>query len=218
MRKVSAVSFQSKIRQVGQVVLPQFQGTRIMMMPYQLEIPRMSLPEYLRPWYEILELMAQDHIGIGYLTIDEAHVRAGETHRRPGLHVDGVGPNGDIGGWGGGGKYASNGMTMVSSHVGCVGYAQDFFGWPGPNGDCEHLAGQISDEGETVLQPGTVYWCSSLAVHQAIPMQEDVLRQFCRVSFPSDAPWYEGYTPNPLGFKPTGPIHPARKEFMDYRP
>lgn len=213
------MSFESTIRKVSEVTLPPWRGTRVMMMPYLVCDPWVSLPSYLRPWFEVVERMGQfAEPGIGYLTIDEAHVYRDQTHRRPGLHVDGVGPNGDIGGWGGGGKYASSGMTMVSSHVGCVAWDQNFSGWPGPNGDCEHLEGQLREDGETVLQPGTVYWCSPLTVHRAIPLDRSAKRQFCRVSFPSDAPWYEGYSRNPLGVEPAGPVHPARTEFMNFRP
>jgi hypothetical protein len=68
------------------------------------------------------------------------------------------------------------------------------------------------------LENNVVYLCAPDLVHEGLPMAVDTPRQFCRVSFPSDAPWYEGYTPNPLGIKPTGPIHPPRSEFMAYRP
>lgn len=63
---------------------------------------------------------------------------------------------------------------------------------------------------------GVVYGCGALTVHKSIPMVKDTPRQFVRLSMPSDAPWYEGYTVNPLGVKPTGPIH-DRRAFMDYR-
>jgi hypothetical protein len=52
----------------------------------------------------------------------------------------------------------------------------------------------------------------------AIPMRHDRKRSLVRLSMPSDCPWYEGYTRNPLGVEPTGPVHPARTEFMAYRP
>jgi hypothetical protein len=63
-----------------------------------------------------------------------------------------------------------------------------------------------------------VYWCNPTAVHESIPMVADVARQFVRLSMPSMAPWHEGYTRNPLGVEPTGPIHPWRAEFMAYHP
>ncbi len=63
-----------------------------------------------------------------------------------------------------------------------------------------------------------VFWCGPLAVHESIPMTQDCARQFVRVSMPNDAPWYDGYTVNPVGVKPTGPIHESRDEFMRFRP
>lgn len=214
------MSFTSEIKKFGVAKLPPYAGIRIMMMPYRIDDPDGTLPSRLSPWFDTLLHMGMlSDPGVGYLTIDESLVRAGETQRRPGLHVDGVGPDGGIGGWGGGGGgWGSSGMTMVSSHVGCVAYDQAFSGYPRPNGDCSHLEDQLDEEYETVLQANTVYWCSPLAVHRSLPMELDTYRQFCRVSFPSDAPWYEGYTPNPRGVMPTGPIHPRRVEFMNYRP
>lgn len=68
-----------------------------------------------------------------------------------------------------------------------------------------------------VFQPNTVYWCGPTTIHEALPMTVDTYRQFMRISMPNDGAWHEGYTENPFGVKPTGPIHPARKEFMAYR-
>ena len=209
------MTFQSMFQTMGSVKLPAFEGIRVMMMPFKCQDPYETLPDYLDYWKVVVHYMSQGIKGTGYLTIDEAEVKKSETHRRPGLHVDGVGPNGEFGGWGGGGGYGHNGMTMVSSIEGCVGYKQEFKGQPGPNGDCEHLRSQLDKS--TTLKANHVYWCSPLMVHESIPAPETYKRQFCRVSYPSQCPWYEGYTENPLGIKPTGPIHPARTEFMAYR-
>jgi len=211
--------FLSTLHVLGPVVLPTWGNIRIMMMPFHTDDVYGSLPSDLRRWAKtIQQMVAGAPAGVGYLTIDEAPVRKGETHRRPGLHVDGIGPDGKAGGWGGGGGYGANGMTMVSSHIGCRAYAQTFDGAPGPDGDCAHLASQCDKHRAVDLKPEMIYLCSPLTVHEALPMSEDTWRQFCRVSFPSDSPWYEGYTENPLGIKPTGPIHPRRSAEMEYRP
>jgi hypothetical protein len=90
-------------------------------------------------------------VGTAYLTIDEALIEAGKTQRRPGLHVDGIGPDGSSGGWGGGGGgWGTNGMIVAASVAGCNVYTGEFQGWPGANGDCSHLAAQCHDE----PQPG----------------------------------------------------------------
>ncbi len=59
-----------------------------------------------------------------------------------------------------------------------------------------------------------VYWMHGLCVHESVPQYKTVPRQFVRLSLPSRAPWFEGYTENPYGVMPTGPILP-RREFMN---
>ena len=130
--------------------------------------------------------------------------------------MDGIGPDGREAGWGGGAKYGANGMLLAADVTGCCGWYQDFEGYPGPNGDCSHLADQLGRE--VLFAADKVFWCGPLAVHKAIPMRHDRKRSLVRLSMPSDCPWYEGYTRNPLGVEPTGPVHPARTEFMAYRP
>ena len=212
------MTFISTIENRGRVTLPSFRGIRVMMMPFHIHDPERSLPPDFADWFPVLRRMGKGAPrGVGYLTLDEALVRAGETHRRPGLHVDGVGPDGEAGGWGAGGGYGASGMTMVSSHVGCVAWSQVFAGRPAPDGDCSHLEPELNPAAATVLQPSEIYWCGPMTVHKALPLTADTARQFCRVSYPSEAPWYEGYTPNPLGIKPTGPIHAPRVAYMGYR-
>lgn len=274
--------FFSHVDDLGPIAFPQFTGVRVMMLPIRLEDPATWPKSLLGGWaarpLETLVERAPVKTGVAYLTIDEAVVEAGRTHRRPGLHVDGVGPmqasgawassealgpwaattspsrtvipssggwGGGLpsgpwaasthrdpvplpgGGWGGGlpsGPWASscagptryNGMLVASSQVGCRAWEQTFKGAPGSNGDCAHLADQCSEEEALVMAAGVVYGCGALTVHESIPMVKDTPRLFVRLSMPSDAPWYEGYTVNPLGVKPTGPIH-DRRAFMDYR-
>lgn len=217
---VGAAVFESEIYCVGEIVFPEFSGTRIMMMPFLLHDPERSVPDSLALWRPALAALcalAPLHEGVGYLTIDEAVVGAGETHRRPGLHVDGIGPDGRAAAWGGGGGYAGNGMLVAASVEGCRGWVGEFRGYPGNNGDCAHLAEQCAMERMITMRANVVYYCSPLAVHEAIPMTTEQPRQFVRVSMPSRCPWYEGYTRNPLGVEPTGPVHPRRDEFMNYR-
>lgn len=82
----------SKTTKLGNIVLPGFSGIRILMMPFWLEDVAGTLPDFLSGWersiQELVDL-APCQSGVAYLTIDEAVVQAGTTHRRPGLHVDG---------------------------------------------------------------------------------------------------------------------------------
>lgn len=206
---------ESKIEDFGPIALPQFTGQRVMMMPFLMEEPRRSIPDTLAHWRDTIEHIC--HLstakkGVGYLTIDEALVRKGETHRRPGLHVDGMGTYG-----GGGGGYAANGMFLATSHLGCLGYPSHMVsGEPGPDGDCEHLRKHLFHA--VGMQAQRLYWCSPMAVHEAIPMEQDTYRQLIRVSMPSDAPYHREYTPNPTGVVPPGVPAEPRPHHMMFRP
>lgn len=203
--------FTSKFKHLGALELPEFKGTRIMMMPVVLGDIN-SIPDFLADWNKAIANlfeMANCKEGIGYLTIDEKLVKPATTHRREGKHVDGV-FQGSYGGWGGGGGWGSvgNGMLTVASHPGCRAWEGEFIGRPGYEGECDHLADQC-DEG-TLFGANEVYWLDGLCVHESVPMVKPTARQFVRLSMPSDAPWFEGYTVNPLGVKPTGRILPPR--------
>jgi hypothetical protein len=214
--------FTSTFKRLGEVQLPVFAGVRVMMMPILIGRAD-SVPDSIGDWRPVLSGLFEKfpkHEGeIGYVTIDEKHLAAGQTHRRAGLHVDGV-FQGGAGGWGGGspgGPWASksSGMVLVSSPAGCRAWNQKFEGEPGPEGECDHLRDQLKDEG-TILEPGVAYWCGGLCVHESMPQRKRTKRQFLRLSLPSKAPWFEGYTENPLGVKPAGEILP-RRPFMDYQ-
>ena len=209
--------FQSHLRSLGHVQLPDYSGVRVMMMPFLFDQPRKSLPSSLAHWRELIaRLVAQTstRVGVGYLTIDESHVPRGRTQRRPGLHVDGG--RGKGWGGGGGGAWGKSGFVLASSHGGCSAWHQEFEGEPGIENDCEHLRDQLKPVARVRMQPSVAYVCSPLCVHEATPLDASVFRQFVRISLPSDAPWYEGYTRNPLGIEPAGKVLPAREEFMGY--
>lgn len=214
------VEFVSKFRKLGPVDMPVYSGARIMMMPVILGDLN-SIPSSLDNWISALQQLFRFayHAGeVGYLTIDEKFVKQGETQRRPGMHVDGSGGWGGGGGgsWGGGSGNKSTGCIVIASPAGCRVWEQKFLGQPGPNGECDHLKDQCGDP--ISLRAGIAYWLDGLCVHESLPMPVDTKRQFVRLSLPSNAPWYEGYTENPLGVKPTGQILPRRDAFMDWKP
>lgn len=251
-----APKFKSVLERRGTLSLPDPNGTRIMMMPIVLGDIK-SVPDEYKQWHEALTALfdtAKQHNGlVGYLTIDEKRVDAGATHRRAGLHVDGVFVPEDVrqairkevadeiaaatrplppsvmgsgifsgGGWGGSNSGSNSGgwgapgtgMLTVASHVGCRAWNQEFEGSPGYDGECDHLKPQCRPENEVVFGAGEVFWLDGLCVHESIPQPTPVFRQFLRLSMPSCAPWFEGYTVNPLGVLPTGPVLP-RRVFMD---
>lgn len=188
-------------------------------MPFIIGDPT-SIPDFLCHWTDtIMKLVGfvPKHRGeVGYFTLDEKMVVAGTTHRRAGLHVDGA-YRGGFGGWGGGGGGwggVGNGMLTTSNVPGCRAWNQMFDGRVGMEGECDHFASQTKEESSKLFGANEVYWVDGACVHESVPMVQTVNRQFVRVSLPSNAPWFEGYTVNPLGVTPTGPIL-ERRPFMD---
>lgn len=209
--------FDSVYTPLHQLTLPKFSGIRVMMMP--INISKIDLmPAAMRPWKNIIsDLFSAVKMsdGIGYVTIDEKIVHIGQTHRRRGLHVDGVFNNGP-GKWGGGGgSWGAKGFITVASTVGCRAWNQQgIVGSPGPDGEADHLKDQLLDNKSELLQPNVAYLVDGLCIHESITQPQTVARQFVRLSLPNNAPWFEGYTPNTMGVLPEGPILPRRK-YMD---
>lgn len=188
-----------------------------MMMPLVLgdlnSIPK-SLEHYKETFSQMFSMMDQKHKSqVGYITIDEKMVQAGKTHRRAGLHVDGV-FNDSCGGWGGGGWGShGNGMITVASKKGCKSYNQLFDGEIGKDGECDKIIDQLDENKAEVFKDGVAYWVDGLCVHESVAQPEDCERIFVRLSMPSKAPWFDGYTKNPLGILPTGKIL-SKREFQ----
>lgn len=235
----SASQFFSNFTEMGFVSFPDFTNTRVMMMPIVIG-DTTSIPPVLKHYTQMIKSIfdiaqARYHGQVGYVTIDESHVEKGKTHRRPGLHVDGIGGWGGPGTWGGSeeciaemlrlpinteNKYHYGpGMFLMASHSGCVAWRQTFKGEPGSNGECGHLVPQCEDKHKRILDANRIYWLNPMCVHAATEMPEETPRQLLRLSMPSNAPWFDEYTPNPLGVQPGGPIiKNARASYMNFRP
>jgi len=213
-------NFASNFRTFGiePIDLPAFAGTRIMMMPIRLgEAKQHLVPQYEEVLDTFFSCVEARLLGeVGYLTIDEQILEPKKTLRRPGAHVDGI-LNGQAGSWGGGSPWAGggNGMMLVSSTPHCRMYPGIFQGWPGNDGECDHL---VNEQTESIdIEAGRIYWCDPLCVYESIPVSETTERQLLRLSLPSVAPWFEGYTENPDGTLPTGPVLPRRTEQMSFK-
>lgn len=97
---------QSIIETRGDVAFPAWEGTRIYMQPF---LKADGLPQDLSRWQPTVDAMLEgiDTDQPVYIMIDETEVAAGNTQRRPGLHIDG---------------YWNPGIKGHSSHV-CAGPA-----------------------------------------------------------------------------------------------
>src|SRR4051812_42281704 len=118
----------SQFRRLAETVMPEFTGLRVLHMPILHGYPD-SWPKVIYPYRHMLRQFANlrhNYVGqVVYLTVDERVVRAGETHRRPGLHVDGWHVTegreasggtwgGSGGGWGGGDETGGTGLLTVA--------------------------------------------------------------------------------------------------------
>ena len=222
--------FQSIAKPLGRIVFPEFSGLRIMMMPFRFDDPDTLDAEQLRGWKEpVTDLLERrPATGIGYLTIDEAIVEPGRTHRRPGLHVDGLSSYGGPSPYGGGvmpyggglTPYAGGtggGMVLAANVVGTRAWVKDFHGDVGVDGDCEHLRAQCPDSEAVVFGDHEAWWCGPLCVHEGVPAPTWTKRQLIRISYPSAAPHHWPYTPNVTGVVPITPPGPDRSKQMAYR-
>lgn len=210
--KLELHTFDSKIIELNTVEFPRFTGTRVMMMPVKIGDPE-SLPDELQHYaslFTALSNLSSHHGETGYLTIDEKYLDHGESHRRPGRHVDGI-YQGSGGGWGGGWGSVGNGMITAGSEAGCRAWRGSCGGVIGQDGEADEV--DVSACEEFILKSNVAYWLDGLCVHESLPAPKAHDRQFVRLSMPSNAPWFEGYSINSKGIRPTGPILPPR-EFM----
>lgn len=221
----SLKGFESIGYKVGSVkeMFPTFTGTRIMMMPFYAHDIDNSLPESLNTYKVLLKEMVKNapnhvkywEVNTAYLTIDEKHLQPNQCQRKEGLHVDGMYKGVLSGAWGGsGGGWGScgNGMLLVSNTDDlCKMWTGEFEGVPVNDGDCEHLRNQLKSKQEFSFKNGDVIWADGLCVHQSFAPNVETKRQFVRISLPNNSPWFEGYTENPLGIKPTGQIIKERR-------
>src|SRR5512144_898315 len=78
----------SSVQQRGAVRFPEFIGERVYMREFN---PRNGLPKDLARWQGTVDAMLDgvDAPGSVFIMIDQGEVKAGQFHRRPGVHVDG---------------------------------------------------------------------------------------------------------------------------------
>lgn len=78
----------SHVIEMGKVQFPAFLAERVYMREFRLET---GLPSDLKRWQPTIDQMLAgvDTDGPIYLMVDQGHVRANTSHRRPGAHVDG---------------------------------------------------------------------------------------------------------------------------------
>lgn len=85
------MQFESKCREVGRVTFPRFLGERVYMEEFNARNGHAILRPGLHRWQDTIDAMlcGVETDGPIYLMIDQKEVKPGDTHRRPGPHIDG---------------------------------------------------------------------------------------------------------------------------------
>lgn len=196
------------------VQFPEFTGERVHMQEF---IPSNGLPVELERWQKTVDamLVGVNAPGSVYLMIDQAEVKAGGFHRRPGLHVDGY--------WYAGGHTSvprhnptpqpelepnpnpkhihpipgtpqhlmiGNYETLIlaSNVEGCVAAIGEWDGIAGVGGDCDMIDRRSL---KSVVMRSGVAWFGETGsmLHMAIKLPTNVKRTVVRLNVP-------GYCPN----------------------
>ena len=213
---------------VGTVVFPAYSGVNVNMMPFIMGDIDSIPPEY-QQYAEMISACSvrEDEIGrIGYLSISESEVASGATQRRPGLHTEGTDAGdglschgGDSSSDHGRGGYSGEptkkkkekkkakrfGGVYMASNVddSCVVYDMSVR-VPGRHGDCEHLKEDplVKASKKTLMKSGELFWVTDRCLHEALPVQQNVRRQWFRLVAGNLGMWYSKHnTPNRLGIK-----------------
>ena len=187
---------QSSYHDLGQVVLPEWQGRQRYMYTFDPSNPVME------GWFEdyhdaVVELCKSANITAteAHMTVDEKIVLPDMSQRRPGAHVDGRfmpeqnrWGHGDPPPGGGGWAHYCNRIPMdrmsvivASSVPGCIVYEGKFDGEPKNDGDLEHIRDQL---GEGKLLPANHgFILSPDCVHESMIFSEPTKRTFLRIAF-----------------------------------
>jgi hypothetical protein len=173
---------------------PRYSGTRCLMMPYIQGDPG-SLPGAYAAYRGIASLVYIKKGDIGYLTIDESPVVAGEPHRGKrarcprALHTEagilhGVYGWGDRPSWGGKPKVTLDRGTriLIASSVGetCAVWGAEHEN-TSEDGDIGHLADEYPYGQARLLKMGEVAELGILTPHESLPVKQSGRRQFLRI-------------------------------------
>jgi hypothetical protein len=175
------------------------------MVPFDLETLK-GIPQHLVEKVRQMTSHLLEPKGEAYLTVHTKELKANDTHRRPGAHIDG---NYIIGraSWGGGGGWKvggdgqtlttkehslsydikRGGMLIASDYPACRGWNGVIKGKASTGGDCSHI--DLKDHKWNMLERNTVYYGTSQFIHESLPVNEDVTRTLMRITLPADYPY-----------------------------
>lgn len=200
----------------GAVSFPQFNGERHYMIPFT---KREGLPKHLRHWQPTVDAMldgvvSNDNI---YLMVDQKFVRAGEAHRRPGIHVDGYwDPTTQLHRGGHRSVVASSHIPQPSPGHKVIDAAGNVVDWADATFEAPEAiilatnvtsaiayrgkwSGKVGDMGDcdhidvnhmnpVIMQANTVFAGNAAMLHESIPVHFDCYRTVVRLNVPGWSP------------------------------
>lgn len=189
--------FQSVVQQRGTAAFPAWTGEKVYMRPFT---KRDGLPFDLARWQPTVDAMLDgiDTDGPIYLMIDQGVVRAGMSHRRPGVHIDGYwvpsidghgGHRASLSGWDtGNGRWKNSefrepeAIVLASTVQAARAYSGEFSGQPAEGGDCAHI--DLSQMQPHDMQSGIVYAGNVTMLHESVPILVQQTRTLVRLNIP----------------------------------
>ncbi|MBI2387376.1 MAG: hypothetical protein HYV14_15410 [Elusimicrobia bacterium] len=197
--------------------------TSVLNMPVKMPGSEIKVPEELAQFREFLRKIIDHEKAVNpdfdefymYLTVDQHAVKAGTTHRRPGVHIDGVqGVRYKV-------KLPPEHLYSASDRLGTVFYDQPF-DLTALDPAKQHVHAELERQAKEANARATpdfdiAFW-DSYSVHRADVAKADFMRTFIRVEFSKKQYDSEGDTHNPLfeyDWKPVARPIPAG---LDDRP
>lgn len=177
--------------------------TSVLNMPIKMPGSEIRVPKELEQFREFLQKIIDHEKAVNpdmadfhmYLTVDQNAVKAGTTHRRPGVHIDGVqGARYKV-------KLPPEHLYSASDRLGTVFYDQAF-DLTGLDPARQHvhaeLERQAKEENARATPDFDIAFWDSYSVHRADVAKADFTRTFIRVEFSKKQYDSEGDTHNPL--------------------
>jgi hypothetical protein len=199
----SQVKYTSFVEKRGQVSFPDFNNERVYMLEF---FKKIGLPTHLKHWQKTVDLMLngiETDLPI-YLMIDQAFVKAGQTHRRPGLHIDGYwnaghtshqpakpvpihGPDRPMHGSGSDNWETAifneaEALVLATNVTAARGFEGQFLGPIKHMGACEHIS--VDGLKEVKLDANFAYVGNVTFLHESLPVEQDCYRTLIRLNLP----------------------------------
>lgn len=177
----------SVAKKLNKMIVPSFKKS-VLMKKFDISSKKNLSTEEKKVVDNMIGLLNPKPSGVAWLTIDSRKISAGETHRKPGTHIErnyseetGLGNNGS---WG---NADSNGGGMIyaASKHGCNGYLGAINSIPDENGG---ISEDLSGLEKIKLEENTVYYANSQFIHTPLKFNQETPRTIVRITLPASYP------------------------------